>query len=431
MIKIILEKKLHFFSRRIIRKYQPEVVGITGSVGKTSAKEMTTRILSSKFVVRGSLGNYNNEIGVPLTIIGKENPGKSLFGWCSVFLHASSLLLRRDPNYPEILVLEMGADHPGDINYLTGIATPSMGVVTAIAPAHMEFFKTIKKLIREKQKIVGCLDKSGVAVLNRDDENVYGMRTKTDAEVITYGFHEHAHVRATDVQVRFSPQTGWPEGLIFKVDYKGSVVPIFLKGVIGDHFVYSVLVGTSIGLMLGMHLVEISQALQTVEMMPGRMRILPGIKETLIIDDTYNASPKATMKALDALLSCCNQKHRGRRIAVLGDMLELGAQTQREHRQIGLCIAEKRIDYFVTVGESMKAAALAAKKGGMSEESVVSFSNSIDAGRFLQDFMKQGDTVLVKGSQGVRMERIVKEIMAEPLHAKTLLVRQGQKWLET
>ena len=147
MIKTILNWKLKMVAKMILKKYRPEIVGITGSVGKTSAKEKTAAILKSRFNVRSSYKNYNNEIGLPLTIIGIEKtPGKSILGWFGVFFKATGLLLKKDKNYPEILVLEMGADKPGDINYLTKIAPCNVGVLTYISHAHTEFFKTIKKI---------------------------------------------------------------------------------------------------------------------------------------------------------------------------------------------------------------------------------------------------------------------------------------------
>ncbi|MCB9798611.1 hypothetical protein H6758_02710 [Candidatus Nomurabacteria bacterium] len=428
-MKRILQIVLRILARRIVGKYQPEIVGITGSVGKTSAKEVATKILAYRFAVRGSAGNYNNEIGLPLTVIGKENPGKSVIGWLAVIFRAVSLLLVKHDDYPEILVLEMGADHPGDIAYLTSIARPTIGVVTAIAPAHMEFFKTIRKLVREKQKIVSCLDKTGVAVLNIDDDNVWGMNTKTDAEVVTYGKSEDAQVRATDIGITTDHQTRWPKGMTFKLHYKGSIVPVHIDGVIGDHFVYSVLVGATVGLSLGMNLVEISESLSSMEMMPGRMRLLPGIKETFLIDDTYNSSPKAVKKAIDALKSC-QVSHQTRKIIVLGDMLELGKQSGLEHAQVGVHIAKAQFDYFFAVGSMMKKAAKSAQAEGMPEDKIRIFDNAVDAGRHLQELLHPGDMVLIKGSQGVRCEKIVKEVMAEPLRSKELLVRQSEKWLE-
>lgn len=428
-MKHVIKVLLRLIARRIVKKYRPEVVGITGSVGKSSAKEATKSILSYKFSVRGTEGNFNNEFGVPLTILGKDNPGRSIVGWADVIWRGLTLIVGHDESYPEILVLEMGADHPGDIAYLTSIAKPTIGVVTAIAPAHMEFYKTIPKLVREKQQIISCMDKTGVALLNIDDDNVWGMHTKTDAEVMTFGLSEDAQIRATDIKISTDHDKRWPMGMTFKLHYNGSTVPIHIDGVLGDHFVYSVLVGASVGALLGMNLVEISESLNGVRMMPGRMNVIPGIKETFLIDDTYNSSPKAVKKAIDTL-KAIQVSHQSRKIIILGDMLELGAQSDRDHKQVGVHVAKAGFDYFFAVGPLMKKAAKSAQAEGMDESHIRMFDDASDAGRQLQEMLKPGDMVLVKGSQGIRCEKIVKEVMAEPLKASELLVRQSEKWLE-
>src|SRR3989344_4004543 len=236
MLKSLLHYWLRFFSKKILNKYKPDIVGITGSVGKTSAKEAVAAVLQNKFTVRSSAKNYNNEVGLPLTIIGVEKtPGKSIWGWAAVFLKAKKLILMRDKNYPQILVLEMGADKPGDIEYLTEFAPCKVGVLTFISHAHTEFFKTIKKITQEKRIIVSHLRQDGFAVLNFDNELVMQNASATKAEIITYGFKDGADLRATDVNVLKDEQTGWPMGLNFKVLYKGSVVPVYLPGMIDKY----------------------------------------------------------------------------------------------------------------------------------------------------------------------------------------------------
>lgn len=219
MLKSILQAMLNSCAKKIIKKYKPDVVGITGSVGKTSAKEAITAVLSSKFDVRSNFKNYNNEIGLPLTVIGVEKtPGRNLFGWVKVFMKAFSLRFKWNANYPDILVLEMGADKPGDIEYLLEIAPCKVGVLTFIGSAHIEFFKTIKKIAQEKRLIVSHLKEDGFAVLNFDNEMVL-QNAKTKAETITYGFKEGADLQATDVHIINDDQTGWPVGLNFKVSF--------------------------------------------------------------------------------------------------------------------------------------------------------------------------------------------------------------------
>ncbi|EKD43765.1 MAG: UDP-N-acetylmuramoylalanyl-D-glutamyl-2,6-diaminopimelate-D-alanyl-D-alanine ligase, partial [uncultured bacterium] len=233
MLRTLLHSLLKFFSKRIIKKYHPDVIGITGSIGKSSAKEAIAAVLEKKFNIRKSQKNYNNEVGVPLTIIGVEkSPGRSILGWLEVFLKATNLLLIKNINYPEILVLEMGADKPGDIPYLVDIAPCKIGVLTYISHAHTEAFKTIKKIAQEKRVIISHLQRDGFAVLNFDNELVMQNSNTTKAEIATYGFKDGADFRATDVNIIVDEKTSWPTGLNFKLNFKGNIVPVFLPGTI-------------------------------------------------------------------------------------------------------------------------------------------------------------------------------------------------------
>lgn len=414
-------------SKKILHKYRPDVVGITGSIGKTSTKEAAAAVLSSRFRVRSNVKNYNNEIGLPLTIVGVEKtPGKSLFGWLAVIFRALKLLAHRSADYPEILVLEMGADKPGDIAYLTDIAPCKVGVLTYVAHAHTEYFKTLKKIAQEKRVIVSHLNEDNFAVVNFDNELAM-QNSKTKAELVTFGFKEGADFQATDINIITDANTGWPSGLNFKVNYKGSFVPVYLPGAVAEHLIPAALAGMAIGHIFGVNLVDAAAALRALAPLAGHMRIVDGIKRTLIIDDTYNSSPEPTKSALKTLAHI-ELRAGAERYAVLGDMLELGPETENLHREIGLAVALSKIDVLVTVGEASKHTAMAAREAGMDEHRVITFADSNSAGRYLQDAIKEGDAVLVKGSQGVRMEKVVKELMAEPLEAVKILVRQTGEW---
>lgn len=428
MLKSLLQYWLRVLSKKILKKYRPDIVGITGSVGKTSAKEAIAAVLRHEFVVRQSSKNYNNEIGVPLAVIGVEKtPGRSVFGWAAAMLKAIKLLFKRDKNYPEILVLEMGADKPGDIAYLTELVPCKVGVLTFISHAHTEFFKTIKKIAQEKRIIISHLRQDGFAILNFDNELVMQSAAATKAEVITYGFKEGADLRATDINILKNGETSWPVGLNFKVLYRGSVVPVFLPGVISKSAISSALAGLAAGIVFGVNLVEGAQALSKLEGLPGRTRLIAGIKNTLIIDDTYNSSPDAAKAAVETLAQLA-VKDGSERFAILGDMLELGSETENAHRELGFKVAELGIENLITVGEAAKHIAQAAKEAGLDEHRIYVFDRGEPAGRFLQEKLKEGDVVLVKGSQGVRLEKVVKEVMAEPLLAGKLLCRQDATW---
>ncbi len=428
-MKFILQYILNILSKRILRKYRPEIIGITGSVGKTSAKEAVYAVLNGRFNVRRNIKNYNNELGLPLTIIGAESGGKSPIKWLMVFGRAVKLIFKRDKNYPEILILEMGADKPGDIRYLTNMAPCKVGIVTAIGPTHVEFFKTVRKIAQEKQIIVTHLKRDGVAILNGDDELVAPMRPRTEAEVITFGFNEKTDLRAVEAKVNQFLEKGImvTNGMNFKIDHSGSLVPVFLPGVAGRQHIYAALAGVAAGLAYGINLVEASGRLQHYVAPPSRMRVLDGIKYTTLIDDTYNSSPLAALAALD-ILNEMQVIEGGRKFVVLGDMLELGSYTEEAHCKVGEKVAQLKVDFLMTVGERAKFIAQGAQDKNFPEDKIAKFDKAQEAGLFLQEKIKTGDLILIKGSQGVRMERIVVEIMADPLKAPELVCRQEMGW---
>ena len=432
-MKKIVQGILRFLAKQILNKYKPRIIGITGSMGKTSSKEAVYSVLSTKYRVRRNIKNYNNEIGVPLTIIGEPSALKSIWRWVGIFWRAFQLLIFKEEDYPEVLVLEMGADRPGDISYLVKMAPCGIGVVTTIAPVHIEFFKDIKGVIREKRAIVTHLSHDKLAILNYDDHNVWEMRDRVKAKVLSFGLNEGADVRAIEFTHKFLADYSRPieetAGITFKLIYLGNVVPVNLPSVLGRAHVYAALVGAAAGIHFGINMIDIAKGLEDYSAPRGRMRIIKGIKNTWLIDDTYNASPLATLSAVDAL-SKLEIKESGRRWAVLGDMLELGSFTEKGHFDVGKRIGELGIDYLVTVGEKAKDTAKAAKEFGMSEDHIYYFNSSPEAGRFLQDKIQLNDLLLIKGSQGMRMERIVKELMAEPLMAGDLLCRQDETWLK-
>ncbi|MEK7652859.1 MAG: Mur ligase family protein [Patescibacteria group bacterium] len=423
-LKKLLQRILRIFAKAILKKYQPDIIGITGSVGKTSAKEAVFSVLSRRFKVRKNIKNYNNEIGLPLTIIGASSGGRSVWGWVGVLAKALVLLVWKDRRYPEILILEMAVDRPGDMKYLTDLAACRLGIVTHIGPVHLEFFKTIEKIAKEKSVIVSHLDKNGWAILNCDNQYIYEMKEATKGRVLTFGIKdEKTDIRAAEINF-FQNENG-VVGLNFKMFYQGNAVPVLLPNILGEHLVYAALCGAATGIIYGMNLVEISQNLRLFEAPKGRLHLINGIKDTLIIDDTYNASPDSVLAALSALARFDSD---GRKFAVLGDMLELGEYTEIGHRQVGEEAVGRGVDILITVGERARMIADEAEKRGMDKDKIFSFSDVGNAGRFLQERLETGDLILVKGSQGMRLEKIVKEIMAEPLRAKELLVRQEKPW---
>ncbi|OHA00788.1 MAG: hypothetical protein A3C07_01945 [Candidatus Sungbacteria bacterium RIFCSPHIGHO2_02_FULL_47_11] len=433
--KSILQKILARLARATIRKYKPIIVGITGSVGKTSTREAVFTVLNSKWNTRTSEKNYNNEIGLPLTILGIPHCGKNVFRWCRTLFRAWLRTKIRKLDYPAVLVLEYGIDRPGDMGHLLSIVKPKIAIVTTIGdvPVHVEFFKDPEGLIQEKAKLVQAVLANGHVILNHDDYAVYNIRDCAKARVMTYGFEKHADVRITNYELRKTADRKLgevPEGITFKIEHEGSVVPIRLHGAFGKPNVYAAAVAAAVGTVFNMNLVEISKALEGYVSPPGRLRLLEGIKNSYIIDDTYNAAPEAMHAALDMLQALPGK----RKIAVLGDMLEIGRFSEQVHRVIGDRVAGF-VDLLFVVGPRAKFIADEAQNRGvernarqLSREQIFKFDDSVSAGKALDPMIQGGDLILVKGSQSMRMERVVEEIMRYPLRAEELLVRQEGYW---
>lgn len=428
-MKKLLQIKLKYLAKLILKKYKPDVIGITGSVGKTSAKEAIIKVLSSKYSVRGSEKNYNNEIGLPLTIIGKESAGKSLFGWIGIFIYSLKLLILKDKDYPKILVLEMGIDRPGDMKYLTRISDPRIGVVTSIGESHMEFFGSIEDIQREKATLIKDLQKGGWAILNFDDERSRNISNDSKVKILTFGFKEGADIRAREIKFSFEENKDVDNliGISFKLTYQGSTVPVFSPNVIGFSAIYAALAGASLGVTYGLNLVDISKALYTYNSPRGRMNLIDGIKKSMIIDDTYNSSPQSCFSALD-WMSKIKIKKGARKLAVLGDMLELGSYSEQGHREVGEYAVKSGIDKLIVIGERARDIARGAEESGLKRDHIFQFDTADEARKFVEDRINKGDLILVKGSQGARMEKIVKEIMLNPMKAEYVLVRQEEEW---
>ncbi|MEK7122409.1 MAG: UDP-N-acetylmuramoyl-tripeptide--D-alanyl-D-alanine ligase [Patescibacteria group bacterium] len=428
-MKIYFQNVLAFLAKGIVKKYRPDIVAITGSVGKTTAKEATVRVLSETFSVRGNEKSYNNELGVPLTIIGCRAPGRSMFGWCRVLFRALSLLVWKSRSYPAVLVLEMGADAPGDIEKLVAIAPPKIGLITAIGPTHLEKLGSVERLVEEKMKIFSRHTRPDQwIVLNADDPRL--SSSSVGPQTLSFGTDESATLRISDITERnvfHSDHKDYISGVFCTLTFNDESVRVELPHLVGKHVLPSVIAAGAIGLIYRISLPEIAQRLHHVQPAVGRMHPIPGIKHTLLIDDTYNSSPNAARGALDVLMSF-EIDAGARRIAVLGDMRELGAHTEEEHRMIGEYAGIAGVDYLLAVGEASHFLAGGARKY-LDESRVFVFNDSASAGLVLQDMMEKGDIVLIKGSQNVlRMERIVKEVMAEPFRAEELLVRQDPEW---
>lgn len=442
-MKRLVQKMLAVEARAILRKYKPTVVAVTGSVGKTSTRTAIAAVLGANYRVRQPSENYNNEFGVPLTVIGTKSPGRSALGWLGVLWKAKMTWLKRDASYPNMLVLEFGLDRPGDIAHLCGLARPDVGVLTAISPVHVEYFGTTERLIEEKGEIVKGVGINGVAVLNGDDANVMTtkeMRSKdrhgNATRVVTYGFGEGCDVRGENYRVETregDTDRSFDPGEEFCAIHFDLVIgeqraPVVLRNLLGRGQAYAALAAAAVGSHFGLTVDEIMAGLAGFKPQAGRMRPIPGIKGTLLLDDTYNAAPASMASALE-VLRYFTPPEGARRIAVLGKMAELGRYSADEHRLLGLRAAEVA-DVLVCVGEEARDTRRGAMEAGMDDGDIQMFANATEAGRWLDFNVKQGDVILVKGSQSARMEKVTKDLMAEPLKAPELLVRQYGSWLE-
>lgn len=416
MLKNIITAIIAWEARVAILKNKPKIIGITGSVGKSGTKKLISCLLSRNFKVRESPKSYNSQIGVSLSILGLSSEWKSIFGWGSNIIKGFFEIWNK--NFPEILVLEMGIDRPKDMEKLLKIVRPHIAVVTAIGeiPVHVEFFSGPEAIAQEKSKILKYLPVDGYAILNFDDDVVWDMKDKTKTKVVGFGFGEHADFLASNLKISLL-------GSIFKMDFEGSSVPMNLKGVLGKQNVYSALAAAVVGKIMGLNLIEISEYLSMCEFLPGRMKLVEGIKNSKIIDDSYNSSPMAVHAALDTL----GELEGKRKIAILGDMLEIGKYTIEAHKAMGQK-AIKVASVLVTVGLRAKFASDEALVLGMEKNKVYHFSTSKEAVPVFKDLIEEGDLVLVKGSQGMRMELVTEEIMAHPEDAGKLLVRQDEYW---
>jgi UDP-N-acetylmuramoyl-tripeptide--D-alanyl-D-alanine ligase len=436
-MKMVLKKTIAYVlkveSELVLWKYKPKVIAITGSVGKTSTKDAVYAVISKFAHVRKSEKSYNSEIGLPLTILGCPNGWNDPFVWLFNFLRGLWLIIWPH-KYPKWLVLEVGVGKPGDMQKTTSFIKTDAVIITGIGdtPAHIEFFNSREHLIEEKSGLIKTLKKEGILVLNADDEAVLKMKSKTKNIVTTYGFKEGADLEGGGENILYD-DSGLPGGIVFRVEdgglargsmAKGSSLPVVIEGVFGRNHIYASLAALALAKNLKFNLLEAINALRNFDVPPGRMRLLRGINETLIIDDTYNSSPFACKSALETLGEV---KTDGRKIAVLGDMLELGKHTIEAHEDVG-GVAKKNVDVLVVVGPRAVSIKVGAVEAKMKPKNIYEFSNSREAGEFLKTFIEKGDLVLIKGSQGMRMERAVEAILTDQKNKSDLLVRQDEEW---
>lgn len=415
-------------ARLILKKYKPKIVGITGSVGKTSTKDAIFTVLQTQFFVRKSQKSFNSEIGVPLTVLGCENGWNNPFIWINNLVKGLAIIVL-PLYYPSWLVLEIGADRPNDIKNLVKWVKPDITVVTRFGetPVHVEFFRTKARLIEEKSYLVSAIKDGGTLIVNGDDEDALSFLKLTKSKSLTVSVGKEADVVASHYSIVYEKgdkDIEFPVGLSFKANFSGNSIPVNLKGVLGVQHVYPSLLAVAVGIAAGLNIISICETLSSEVLTPGRMRVLSGIKNTILIDDTYNSSPVAIAEALNTLSDIKTTK---RKIAILGDMMDLGTYSKNEHLQAGKRAASTA-HILITVGIRARDIGVGALEGGMAEQNIFQFDDAPASLKFIDDFILEGDAVLVKGSQFVRMEKVVEEIMAHPEDKENLLVRQDKEW---
>ncbi|MFN2283773.1 MAG: UDP-N-acetylmuramoyl-tripeptide--D-alanyl-D-alanine ligase [Anaerolineae bacterium] len=358
------------------QQVNPRVIGITGSVGKTTTKEVVTKVLANRYRVQRSTGSYNNEIGLPLTL----------------------LQLTDEDAY---IVLEMGMYVRGDIQLLAEIARPHVGIVTNVEPVHLERAGSIENIALGKRELVESLPPApeGVAILNYDDRRVWAMAEHTQARIFSYGLSPEADLWADDVE------TQGLDGIRLRLHYAGEQLYVKVP-LLGRHSAHTVLRAAAAGLVEGLDWQEIVEGLHA----PGpqlRLVAVRGLQNSLILDDTYNSSPASALAALNLLKTL-----EGRKIAILGDMLELGDYEEAGHLKVG-CRTANIVAELVTVGERARFIAQGAELCGFPCDHVHETPDCETAVAVLHEILQPQDIILVKGSRGMKMEQIVMAISKE------------------
>jgi UDP-N-acetylmuramoyl-tripeptide--D-alanyl-D-alanine ligase len=366
-------RALQQIARFYRRKMNVRVIGVTGSVGKTTTKELITEILCQRYQTLKNPGNMNNEIGLPLTILRLRNEHQRA-------------------------VLEMGFYVAGEIALLCDIALPEIGVITNVGTVHAERAGSQEAIARGKAELVQSLPPAprGTAILNFDDPWVTQMAQQTSAKVFFYGLNPSA-----DLWADYIEGMGL-EGIRFRLHYRNEVLHLHVP-LIGAHSVQTALRAAAVGLVEDLTWDEIIDGLQQAHTQL-RLVTVRTPSGALILDDSYNASPESTLAALNLL-----NELEGRRIAVLGDMLELGQYERQGHEIVGLRVAEVA-DRLIAIGERARMIVQAARKAGMPAQKITWIADAPEAVAILREELKEGDVALVKGSRGLQMDRIVAEL---------------------
>ncbi len=420
LVRALLVWLITMEARLALALHAPRIVAVTGNLGKTSTKDAIFACVSPYIRTRKSMKSFNSDIGVPLAILALPNPWSSPTQWIVTLVRG--LVAAFNPAFPPLLVLELGADQPGDIATIAPWLAPDIDVFTGVpsVPVHVENFGSREMVLKEKRALFEHLKPGGTIVAVNDD-STREMLAGIGAKVVTYGFGE-ADVAASAMRIEY--EHDFPVGVSAEVRLGGVLYTLQVRHALGKPKILAALAAVAVADALG---IDVSAAVQSVsawEPPAGRMRLVLGVNGSLILDDSYNASPAATLSALDTLADV----RATRRIAVLGDMLELGVHSEDAHLEVGRLAA--CCDVLVVVGTRARGIADGARNAGLSEEKIHSYDAGMSdrAGSDVAKELRAGDVVLVKGSQGMRMERAVFEMMQDKADAEQVLVRHDAVW---
>lgn len=416
MIKRLIQTKLEGYVKKYLAAHpEVKVVAVVGSVGKTSTKMAIGTVLSQQFTIRLHEGNHNAELSAPLAILGIEYPDniRSLSEWRKVFAAARRRI--REPADVQVIVQEVGTDGIGQVPRFGTYVTPDIAVVTAVSPEHMEFFGTIENVAAEE---LSAANFSKHAIINRDDVDGSFAELITNSQLDTYGSSAAAEYSISVTEV----SAGGQVQAILKTLEWGDV-PVSVQ-VVGEHSARSLAGAAAVGAALGMTAEAVKAGIERVRPVSGRMNILRGQQDAIIIDDSYNSSPSAAEAALRVLYQVQAAQH----IAVLGSMNELGDSSREAHEAIGSLCDPNHLAHVITVGrEARELLAPAAQRNGCH---VVSFDSALQAGAYVHRVMEPGAAILFKGSQGgIYLEEAIK-IILHSTDDEAQLVRQSSSWLE-
>lgn len=417
---------LNWLAKATVKKFKPVVVAVTGSVGKTAAVQAISSVLSLRKRVRHSGAHDLRGYAVQLAVLTDRRPKhfvtpaqeevqdeggalgnatllrvivvsffRLLFGWKGL--------------YPEVLVLEYAAEKPGDINLLTTIVKPTIAVVTAIGevPAHVAAYQSPEAVIREKGILIEALAASGLAILNGDENRVSVLQQKTRATSLTFGFSENCDVRIIDFENKVENRDGAlkPIGITFKLGYDGAFVPVRINGTLGRSQAYAAAAAACVGLAFNMNLVDISEQLATNIPSTQWLRFYKGINESIVVDDSHNATPLSMQMAIETVQGIKAK----RKVAILGDMPELGDFSKDAHKEMGILVG-KVFDVVVAVGPASAVYATEALKAKVAKKNSIAVAAVDEILPRLAEIIKPGDLVFVKGPHGIQLSKAVEAL---------------------